>query len=92
MSDINIASLKALTRLNLDASQEQVVPEHLQSILTYVDQLQDVTVVDEHERRVLSVEKLRDDIVCEWDDVDGLLEAMPMREGRLLEVPEVFSE
>lgn len=93
MSDIDLKQLKALTKLSLTIEEEQIIPVQMESIVSYVDQLQEVKVASRHShRQALTSDLLRPDEIRECDDVSLLFANMPEREGNFLVVPEVFSE
>lgn len=95
MSEINLENIGALSKLSLTAEEQKAVPGQVESILKYVDQLQDAKVTVEHAHRhaVLSSD-LREDVAVETTDETRarLFDNMPRKEGGYLEVPEVFAE
>ena len=95
MSDFNFENLKALSKLSLTKEEEVVLPSQIDSILEYVDQLQEAKVEMKHgSRQALLPTDLRSDEPQETDPVvrERLFENMPKSDGDYLEVPEVFAE
>ncbi|MAG12056.1 MAG: Asp-tRNA(Asn)/Glu-tRNA(Gln) amidotransferase GatCAB subunit C [Parcubacteria group bacterium] len=95
MSEINLENIKALSKLSLTKEEEKAIPEQIDSILAYVDKLQEVGAEIEHDHQNgLSSSDLREDVAVETSPEvrDRLFANMPRSEGGYLEVPEVFSE
>ncbi len=95
MSDINLQDLQALAKLSLTQEEQKAFPEQMESILSYVDQLKEVDVSDQHvHRQALQESDLREDVAQETTPEvrERLFANMPRSESGYLEVPEVFVE
>ncbi len=93
MSDLNLKNIEALSKLSLTKEEQKAIPDQIESILEYVDQLQEVDVKVEHtHRNTLTSSDLREDVAVETSPEvrERLFENMPRSEGGYLEVPEVF--
>lgn len=93
-SKMDIKQVADLARLNLRPEEKDKLSKDLESILAYVDQLQELdTKSVEPTSHVLPIENVfRKDEVCPSKVRDQVLEHAPKREGSFFKVPKVIEE
>ncbi len=93
-SKMDIKQIADLARLNLRPEEKDKLAGDLESILAYVDQLQEVDVTSvEPTSHVLPIENVfRKDEARPSGVRDRVLEHAPKREGSFFKVPKVIEE
>ena len=91
---INIEQIAQLARLNLNAREKDKLSRDLESILTYVDQLQELNTQNiPPTSHVLPLANVyREDQVARSSVRDAVLEHAPKREGNFFKVPKVIED
>ena len=89
---INIEQIAELARLNLKPEEKTKLSKDLESILAYVDQLQELnTDKVQPTSHVLAIENVfRKDVVKPSKIRDQVLKHAPRREGNFFKVPKVI--
>jgi aspartyl-tRNA(Asn)/glutamyl-tRNA(Gln) amidotransferase subunit C len=89
---IDIDQIAELARLNLKPEERAALSKDLESILTYVEQLQELDVDKvEPTSHVLPIENVfRKDVAKPAQIRDQVLEHAPKREGKFFKVPKVI--
>ncbi len=83
-----------LARLQLTSEEEAQFTQQLDSILSYVEQLQELDTegIDPTFHAVDVEQILRADDVNPWPDLDAILDGAPEREEQFFRVPRILGE
>jgi aspartyl-tRNA(Asn)/glutamyl-tRNA(Gln) amidotransferase subunit C len=90
-SELDVAYVASLARLNLTESEAEVFQKQLNDVLRYVEKLRQADVTDvEPVAHLLPVFNVfRDDAPCEWFTAEQALSNAPRKANGLFIVPKV---
>jgi aspartyl-tRNA(Asn)/glutamyl-tRNA(Gln) amidotransferase subunit C len=90
-SELDVAYVASLARLNLTESEAEVFQKQLNDVLRYVEKLRQADVTDvEPAAHLLPVFNVfRDDAPCEWFTAEQALSNAPRKANGLFIVPKV---
>lgn len=94
LSKKEVEHIASLARLRLTDAEKDKYSQELSKILDYMDKLQavDTAAVEPTSQVTGLTNVMREDVIEEFDDASGILEASPDRQNGFFQVPKILEK